>query len=166
MAKGVVAAFDGDEIYDFVQARDWFDRRCPEMAFTPEQIVAASAPKLELDGPYDSSGVYFLLREGRVCYIGKAKELHGRIRQHRSQGRPFDAVAVIAGVHWEFIGALESAYVTAWEPPWNAAPVYAYHTAATALAEDLTAMDRALVCTLPEYGFAPGEVEALADRLG
>lgn len=162
--KGVVAMFDGGNIYDFVEARDWSFRRFPEMAFTPEQVIAAAAPTLELDGPYDESGIYFLIRGGRICYIGKAKELRGRIYQHRKQRRPFDAVAAIAGIHWEFIGELEAAYVNAWSPPWNAAAVYG-GAQCKLVRPKLEAMDLALICTLPEHELSAREVDSILEKM-
>lgn len=36
------------------------------------------------------SGVYFLLLNDEIVYIGTSRNVHGRVAEHRANGRPFD----------------------------------------------------------------------------
>jgi hypothetical protein len=146
-------------------AREWAARHFPALAFTPEQVVAASVPWLAL-GPKPSSGLYFLQRAGRICYVGMASDLADRLIHHRSDGRPFDAVTVIARVPKDCLRQLEAAYRTAWQPPWNWGPTHATTPAALALLEALSAMSLGLICDQPELApFTPEEIEAICAKL-
>jgi hypothetical protein len=42
------------------------------------------------------AGVYLLMREGEVVYVGSSKNVAGRVATHRSNGRPFDKAFFIA----------------------------------------------------------------------
>lgn len=145
---------------------DWAQRHFPGLAFTPGQIVGAAVPWLAL-GPKPLAGIYFLQRNGRICYVGMASDLAGRMIQHRSDQRPFDAVTVIAGVPVGAIRQLEAAYRTAWKPRWNWGPTHATTKAAVALVETLSAMPLDLICDQPELApVTHAEILAICAKLG
>jgi hypothetical protein len=81
------------------------------------EIIAASIP---VAGP--RCGIYFLIRDGRVMYVGQSVNIDARIATHyRSPRRKFD------GWHWlpcepSALDALERRYLDALLPPWNADP--------------------------------------------
>lgn len=164
--KGVVAHFGKSEVMDIRLVREWAAVHRDSLAFTPEEIVAASADWPEWDGPLDESGIYFLLRRGRVCYIGKANALITRLSQHSRQRRPFDAVTVIAGIPQDWLTAVETAYLKAWNPPWNSARGTGYMRWCDPLVDKLKAMPLDLICTLPEQPPLTGaEIERICAAL-
>lgn len=147
---------------EIASARKWAAEALPLALFTPAQVVAAAARAPDLVD--DEAGIYFLQRNGKICYIGKASGLLSRIAQHR--GRPFDAVTVIAGVPKDCCASLEAAYVKAWRPRWNAAPCYMAWSGAKALYEKLREMDLSLICDKPELPpLTEAEIELMADAL-
>lgn len=46
------------------------------------------------DGP--AIGVYLLLLDGEITYVGSSREMPTRVKYHQSNGRPFDQVFYIA----------------------------------------------------------------------
>lgn len=154
--RGAIAFFGQSEMGEIREVRPWVVENFPRMAFTPEEIVAAASDDPDFDGPMDESGIYFLQRGGKVCYVGKANGIISRLLQHR--GRPFDAVTMIAGIPPEATGALEMAYIHAWNPPWNHARCYGGFEAGRDLCKRLKAMPLDLVCDQPEVIVSPDEL--------
>lgn len=86
----------------------------------PSQIVAASLPILEFwHRPYDEGGVYFLLLNGQITYVGMTvQSVEDRIESH-SRNKAFDAVSVIP-IPWghHYVEMVESLYIE-WLKPWD-----------------------------------------------
>ncbi|NII53600.1 GIY-YIG nuclease family protein [Luteibacter sp. SG786] len=95
--------------------RAWFDRHLPNLRFDSEMVVAAARPETR----WQAAGVYFLVWEGMVCYVGQSRCIGARMVQYEREGRPFDGVAAIAGIPEWARSAVEYAYIHAWNPPWN-----------------------------------------------
>jgi hypothetical protein len=59
-------------------------------------------------GTMADSGVYLLIREGRVTYVGTSRNCGDRIAKHRQNGRPFDKAFYIfaEGSEREWLEAL------------------------------------------------------------
>lgn len=111
-------------------------------------IVAASRPLA--DGVSSTPGIYFLIWKARVCYVGQASCIHARICEHGTEGRPFDRVAIIAGLPKWAQTEIEHAYIAAWNPPWNSEGI---RNGQLGDMPDLLAAARALDSTavMPEY---------------
>lgn len=87
-------------------------------AFKPEALIV-SHPRLRSSAPR-AEGVYFLIRDGRVTYVGSSQNVRERIRGHATNGRPFDRCA------WTLTSpflrsALETVHIAMWSPPGNKA---------------------------------------------
>jgi hypothetical protein len=55
---------------------------------TAEQIIASGIPKTVI------CGVYFLIRKGRIVYVGQSKNALRRIARHVDDGKEFDHFAI------------------------------------------------------------------------
>ena len=65
------------------------------------------------------SGVYFLVKDSKIVYIGQSVNVHVRIADHgRQWGKDFDSVAYIACPQ-DMLDKLESIYIHAIRPPLN-----------------------------------------------
>ncbi|MGF6837098.1 hypothetical protein QF001_000965 [Paraburkholderia youngii] len=64
-------------------------------------------------------GVYLLLREGRVVYVGKSINCHGRIGTHFSErGKKFDAYHIIECAQKD-LDRIETQYIAKFMPRYN-----------------------------------------------
>ena len=68
-------------------------------------------------------GVYFLIKDNNIQYVGKSVRLQSRIDNHYASGKiDFDrCVAIICDA--ADIGVLEAAYIRAFQPPANKAGI-------------------------------------------
>jgi len=65
-----------------------------------------------------SIGVYFLIRQGVIVYVGQTTDLLGRLARHRRLGREFDSYNFIP-VDRGRLDEVESAYIAALMPQMN-----------------------------------------------
>jgi hypothetical protein len=65
-------------------------------------------------------GVYLLMLESKIVYIGSSLNMPNRVAEHRTNGRPFDDVFYIA-THSDQRLALERTLIRAINPPQNRA---------------------------------------------
>lgn len=66
----------------------------------------------------DPSGIYFLIRDGNIVYVGQSVNVLWRIAKHRYEGRKFDSYAVV-GCSPEQLDDLERVYIRALVPEDN-----------------------------------------------
>jgi hypothetical protein len=86
--------------------------------YSHADIVSSATP---FDG---SSGVYFLIRQGEVVYVGKSIDVFTRIGRHRREGGAwFDSFNVIR-CPVERLPELEERYILAFMPMMNTALTY------------------------------------------
>lgn len=64
----------------------------------------------------DACGVYFLIKDNEIVYIGQSINIASRITQHRD--KEFDSVSYVA-CHRSELDVLESLYILAYKPPLN-----------------------------------------------
>jgi hypothetical protein len=161
---GVLVEFERIDTFG-IRHHDWLGVTIDRLAFSPESVVAASIPTGELPPDlYDA--IYFLIRRGKVCYVGRSGNVGLRLQQHAATGRKWEAVAVIAGIHPDSLETVEHAYLHAWEPPWNVARVSGHNRFAASLRAQLAAMPLDLVCKDPEFPpFTEAEIEALLVKM-
>jgi hypothetical protein len=69
-----------------------------------------------------SSGVYFLIKDNEVVYVGKSGDVHGRISQHWMLSKDFDSYTYIACSGME-MDELERYYIKSLLPPLNSAMI-------------------------------------------
>lgn len=65
-----------------------------------------------------SSGVYFLICDSEVMYVGRSADVFYRLSQHRQAGLKFDAFNVVYAPK-ERLDELERIYIDALLPKWN-----------------------------------------------
>jgi hypothetical protein len=85
-----------------------------EVEFSLAEILAMGRPAPE------TPGVYFLIREGVVVYIGKTRSLMARLTKHRNNGKVFDAYTFLPCA-LEDLAKTEALYIMAYWPLENLA---------------------------------------------
>jgi hypothetical protein len=85
-----------------------------QVLYSEQEIVSAStlAPKV--------CGIYFLIYNGSVVYVGQSIHIWSRISQHTSARKPFDRVAFIP-CDQKHLDLLESLYIHFLRPELNGA---------------------------------------------
>lgn len=63
------------------------------------------------------SGIYFLIRDGRVVYVGQSVDVFGRISTHQ-RDKTFDAIAYVP-CERHLLDKMESLYIHTLRPPLN-----------------------------------------------
>ncbi len=63
-------------------------------------------------------GVYFLIKDKEVVYVGQSIDIYGRLSKHRADGRDFDSFAFIQ-CEKALLNDLESLYISAFVPFMN-----------------------------------------------
>lgn len=91
-----------------------------DLAYSPAQVISASAADPG-DLAVEHGGVYFLIWNDSVVYVGKGSPIWPRLNAHYREGRPHHRVATIAGLLKQAAAAVEDCYARAWSPPWNQA---------------------------------------------
>lgn len=77
-----------------------------------DAIVAGSQPY------GDSPGIYFLVRQGEVVYVGQSINVHARVWQHKQARKDFDAFTYVK-CERDSLDALESLYIHTLRPRLN-----------------------------------------------
>lgn len=72
----------------------------------------------KLSAPKPQVGVYLLMLDGAVAYVGSSLNMQKRVKKHRENGRPFDKAFFIAAAANERL-ALERTLIAAIKPPGN-----------------------------------------------
>lgn len=107
---------DLQEVIDVVAGLPHFPKRILEaMAsapLSPDEIVDGSMPKTVL------CGIYFLIRDDRIVYVGQSKNALRRVGRHIDDGKDFDRFT-IAPCAEEDLDRLERTYITAFYPEQN-----------------------------------------------
>jgi hypothetical protein len=94
----------------------WFRDRIGRAMIGSNAILAASVSEIPY---YTGPGLYFLIWQDRICYVGQAGVVGQRIVDHFREGRPISRAAVILGLPKWSLDEFEQAYVAAWDLPWN-----------------------------------------------
>jgi hypothetical protein len=63
-------------------------------------------------------GVYFLVKDSTIVYVGQSTDVMGRLSEHCKNGRPFEKFAYIEEPECMLV-AVERAYIVALAPRWN-----------------------------------------------
>lgn len=83
-----------------------------EVDYTEDEVSYGAVPATQ------SIGIYFLIREGRVVYVGQTKDVFLRLSKHRRDGKVFEAYNFIP-CDTADLDRLESIYITAFLPLGN-----------------------------------------------
>lgn len=85
---------------------------CREIPHSQNAVLEAAIPTAR------ASGVYFLIREGEVVYVGQSVDVLHRIARHRREGKRFDAFSYIECDSAE-MDRLETLYIKSFVPEEN-----------------------------------------------
>lgn len=75
-------------------------------------------PKYFMPDDFHIAGIYFLLRRGRVIYIGKTTNILGRIKQHSHMRKLYDSVRLIP-CHEMAMSKYEKRWIIKFQPRYN-----------------------------------------------
>lgn len=119
MAHGIVHDF-GEDFTDEVNGPprlDWIRARMGKAMRGSDAILNASAT---LGGGIPQRpGIYFLIWDDLIVYVGQSYDIHWRVTQHAEEKRYIDRFACICGIPKWWQDEIEHAYIHAWNPPWN-----------------------------------------------
>lgn len=121
MGYGVLHDYDEEDHPEVVgPARlEWIRARMDLALYDSAAIVQASIPWPEVPW-FEQGGLYFLIWQDRICYVGQGQSIGPRLETHYAEGRPIARVAVILGLPKWGMDELEHAYARVWDLPWNA----------------------------------------------
>lgn len=92
--------------------RDAFSKLTGRTIHTEAEIVSVSLPVPDI------CGIYFLVHNDRVVYVGQSVNVPARIGHHKTSGKTFDRVAFVSCAQ-EHLNILESLYIHILRPPLN-----------------------------------------------
>lgn len=121
MGYGVIYDFDEEDHPEVVgpPRLEWLRSRMARVMYGSDKILAASLPWPEVPW-FEQGGLYFLIWQDRICYVGQGRVIGTRLQCHWDEGRPIARVAVILGLPKWAMDEFEHAYARAWDLPWNA----------------------------------------------
>ena len=76
------------------------------------EIVAAAAKW------HNCTGVYFLIKNGRIVYVGQSFSVFARVNQHKTDRKDFDSMAYVP-CDAKDLDILESLYIHMFQPDLN-----------------------------------------------
>jgi hypothetical protein len=120
---GALAARNAGEPWEEegITAWEWLERNYERFLYSPSHICSAASPypsRHKGATRRDPSGIYFLLSDGKIFYVGLSIHVFARIDQHRNEGMTFTHF-------WYFkapkllLSEIELFYIHAFEPPLN-----------------------------------------------
>lgn len=104
----------------------WLKANASRFVFTPEQIIQAAKPQLMTDYWAGERwcrhpricGIYFLVDNGRVVYVGQSNHIARRVAQHQMNEARFDSIAFFEAPEF-FLKGIEAHYIRLFRPPLN-----------------------------------------------
>lgn len=81
----------------------WFYYHAHEYLYAPEYIEACAQPYEPTDAMRGECGIYFLLIDTEIVYVGMSESIGDRVERHRFSGMRFN--------RWFFIHSIPSLYV-------------------------------------------------------
>jgi len=96
----------------------WFAQNVHEFLYSQECIIKESLPYKVNEGPW-AAGIYFLIHNDSIVYVGKSVEIMRRLNQHREKGWVFNQYWCFGGIPELYIEHVEAFYIYALAPPLN-----------------------------------------------
>jgi hypothetical protein len=97
---------------------DWFRENLSRFLYSQNHILGHAVPYELNDGP-NKGGIYFLLVQGKVVYVGKSDSVQARLVQHWRSGKKFTHYWCFGGMPKIFVEHIESFYIYYLEPELN-----------------------------------------------
>lgn len=100
---------------------DWMVSNLDKYIFDKNAIIGAAQNYSYAHNPGmgPQPGVYFLIKDERVVYVGLSKYISNRVKEHHTKFMPFNRVAWIGGIPEQFLETMEVYYIYEFEPPLN-----------------------------------------------
>lgn len=86
-----------------------------QLKLSADDVLARARLLAAIPRTPHAEGVYFLIAENRIMYVGSSSDLRERLSQHR--GRPCTHFAWVEAPR--FYRDLEAHYINQFAPPWN-----------------------------------------------
>ena len=96
----------------------WFSKHVYQFLYSPTHIAREAELYALNSGPW-KSGLYFLLINDEIVYVGKSVEIMRRLNQHKNKGWSFNKYWCFGGLPELYIEHVEAFYIHAFEPPLN-----------------------------------------------
>ncbi len=97
----------------------WLEENAKRFLYAPAHIIREAVP-YTFDGiPTRGAGIYFLLADDAIVYVGLANCLHRRIPDHNRIGRTFNRFWCFGGILEMYLADIEAFYIHTLRPPLN-----------------------------------------------
>lgn len=103
---------------DGITPTDWLERNFSRFVFELNHVIDNAQPYVFGDGP-NIVGIYFLINDDEVIYVGKSNAICRRLMQHRRAGRRFSHYWYFGDVPELFVEYVEAFYIHTLMPPLN-----------------------------------------------
>lgn len=97
---------------------DWFKANPHVLMHTADEIIRDADPYKQGDGA-NGRGIYVLVSENEIAYVGKALTVWERLRSHRRSGKEFDRYWCFGGVPYAYLEYVEEYYIRRLKPYLN-----------------------------------------------
>lgn len=96
----------------------WMTKNLDRYIFPKEEIISSAMSVDGLEVTQDR-GVYFLIQDKQVIYVGLSNNIERRTCQHKDKGVRFTHISWITWIPDLFIDSVESFYIYEFQPPLN-----------------------------------------------
>ncbi|PXW86801.1 hypothetical protein C8R34_11374 [Nitrosomonas sp. Nm84] len=119
--------FEGDNIYLLPQEPwkvvditpiKWLMQSYPKFLHTPDHILKNSVLYTYGEGP-NKGGIYFLIQESEIVYVGQSNTIYNRLIQHRKSQLTFSHFWCFGGIPEMHLEDVELFYIYTLEPLLN-----------------------------------------------
>lgn len=108
-----------DEVYRIPD--DWLEANARRFHFTDDQIINAAVAEFEAPNLPTCArcyGIYFLIEDKRIIYVGQSTSIDNRIHRHRKNGVCFDSFTWFEAPEL-YLKTIEAYYIRRIDPPLN-----------------------------------------------
>lgn len=107
---------------------DWFRENSHLLQYTSEQIIEEAMPYAFRRAPWGTpgpsgNGIYFLVNEGKIAYVGRAMGISSRLASHFHSRKQFTHYWAFGGIPYDWHSHVEGFYINRFEPYLNSATV-------------------------------------------
>jgi hypothetical protein len=101
-----------------ISPREWFEQNFERFIYSPKHIIQNIVDRSEIEPPQDS-GIYFLINDGQIDYVGISNNISRRFLEHEKKGLTFSQFWCFGGVPEFYISYVEAMYIAMINPPLN-----------------------------------------------
>ncbi len=97
---------------------EWFKDNFKNYIFSSFHIIENCVPYELNDGP-NKGGIYFLIQDQNIVYVGQSNAIYRRLIQHYKSDKLFTHYWCFGGMPEIFVEAIEGYYIHKYKPPLN-----------------------------------------------